>query len=392
MLNYTDFLFETYDVHHNTKSKEAFLIACAAKGGATLDESESLNVFINEGFINELFETCLALNEESFAEKFKALAAAAQEKIKEKGKDYIDKLGVKSQAALKFGGQIMSPLKTVLGKIKDILLKAWDMAKEAARNSVEKAKEKIKEKLKPFLQDSDKRKKIAEEAKNLSDMGNSIAVWATSGSGLVGDIAKGSAKAATTDESSSYEAAFEAAFYYAAAETLNENYTIEEILAECELFESGHAAAKGGIHIPFISAIMDKLAHMPPFSIFHKIEANVASAAETGLERLSILATKIAAAPGPYKFPVIAGLMGIAAGYLAESTFKHGVIELHDLAEKALGFAIPGFGIAIKFLKYGGLALAVHGVINELVGGQGKDTEDKGQEDKGQEDKDEKGN
>jgi hypothetical protein len=388
MLNYTNFLIETYDVQHNAKSKEAFLMACAVKGGASLEESESLLFFINEGFIDDLFETCLSLNEESFADKFKALADAAKEKIKEKGKEYADKLGAKSQAALKFGGQILGPLKNVLGKVKEILLKAWNLAKDAARASVEKAKEKIKEKIKPYIKDSDKRKKISEEAKNLAAMGSAVAKWATGD--FVGELAKGGQKAATTEESYDYFAAFESSFYYAAAETLNENYTIDEILAECELFESEHAEAKGGLNIPFISSIMNKLAHMPPFSVFHKIEAKVADAADTGLERMSILATKIAGAPGPFKFPVVAGLVGIAAGYLAETTFKTGVISLQDLAAKGLGFAIPGFGMAIKFMKYGGLALAVYGVINELVGGEGKEDSDKDStEDK---DKDEKTN
>ena len=374
MLNYTEFLIETYDVNHTAKSKEVFLLACAEKGGASLEESESLQFFINEGLIDTLFETCLSLNEESFADKFKALAAAAQEKIKEKGKEYADKLGAKSQAALKFGGKLMAPLKSVLGKVKEVLLKAWNMAKDAARASVEKAKEKIKEKIQPYLKDSDKRKKITEEAKNLAAMGGAVAKWATGD--FIGELAKGGETAATAEES--YTQAFESAFYYAAAETLTENYTLDEILIECELFESNHAEAKGGIHIPFISAIMSKLAHMPPFSVFHKIEAKVASAAETGLERMSILATKIASAPGPFKFPVVAGIVGIAAGYLAESTFKKGVMDLQGLAEKGLGFAIPGFGMAIKFMKYGGLALAVYGVINELVGGEKKEEDREG--------------
>ena len=373
MLNYTEFIIETYDVKHTAKSKEVFLLACAEKGGASLEETESLQFFISEGLIDTLFETCLSINEESFADKFKALATAAQEKIKEKGKDYADKLGAKSQAALKFGGKLMAPLKSVLGKVKEVLLKGWNMAKDAARASVEKAKEKIKEKIQPYLKDSDKRKKITEEAKNLAAMGGAVATWATGD--FVGELAKGGEKAATTEES--YHQAFESAFYYAAAETLKENYTIDEILSECELFESDHAEAKGGLQIPFISSIMSKLAHMPPFSVFHKIEAKVASAAETGLERMSILATKIASAPGPFKFPVVAGLVGIAAGYLAESTFKKGVMDLQGLAEKGLGFAIPGFGMAIKFMKYGGLALAVYGVINELVGGDEKKEEPK---------------
>ena len=373
MLNYAEFIIETYDVRHTAKSKEVFLLACAEKGGASLEETESLQFFINEGLIDTLFETCLSINEESFADKFKALAAAAQEKIKEKGKDYADKLGAKSQAALKFGGKLMAPLKSVLGKVKEVLLKVWNLAKDTARASVEKAKEKIKAKIQPYLKDSDKRKKITEEGKNLAAMGGAVAKWATGD--FVGELAKGGEKAATTEES--YMQAFESSFYYAAAETLKENYSIDDILSECELFESDHAEAKGGLQIPFISSIMSKLAHMPPFSVFHKIEAKVASAAETGLERMSILATKIASAPGPFKFPVVAGLVGIAAGYLAESTFKKGVMDLQGLAEKGLGFAIPGFGMAIKFMKYGGLALAVYGVINELVGGDEKKEEPK---------------
>jgi hypothetical protein len=46
--------------------------------------------------------------------------------------------------------------------------------------------------------------------------------------------------------------------------------------------------------------------------------------------------------------------------------------------EGVLGFAIPGWGILIKTIKYAGLALAVYGVVSELVGqGKKEDGEEK---------------
>ena len=44
--------------------------------------------------------------------------------------------------------------------------------------------------------------------------------------------------------------------------------------------------------------------------------------------------------------------------------------------EGALGFAIPGWGILIKTIKYTGLALAVYGVVSQMVG-QDKEEEEK---------------
>lgn len=374
MLNYTDFLIETYDVHHTAKSKEVFLLACAEKGGASLEESESLQYFISEGLIDDLFETCLSLNEESFADKFKALAAAAQEKIKEKGKDYAKKLGDKSKAALKFGGKILTPLKGVLEKVKAILQKAWEYIKEMAKATVEKAKDAILPKIQHLLKNSDKKRDLVDEVKNLGSMAASMAKFVNTG--FVGALASAGQKAATTEESL-YIQAFESAFFYAAAETLNEGFTVEDILTECELFESDdHGTSKGGIHIPFISSIMSKLSHFPPFSVFHKIEAAVEKTAAKGLNKISILATKIADAPGPFEFPVVAGLFAIVIGHIAEEQLHH-LLDLTEAGEKLLGFAIPGFGLAMKIMKYGGLGLALYGVIQHVIGGDKKDGDHK---------------
>jgi hypothetical protein len=379
LLTYNDFLLEGYSVHHEQESKKALLIACADVAGASIEEKESLSYFINEGYVNELFDLASDINESSFAEKFKQLAINAKEKIKEKGKDYVKKLGDKTQAALKFGGNLLAPLKMVLGKIKEVIKKAWDIAKDQTKAAVEKAKEKIREKIKPLLQDSDKRKRIIEELKNLQAMASSSVKWL--GGGFIDAIEKSGEKAAITEESEDYFKAFESAFYYAAAETLYEGYTLESVLEELALFEEEHGKAKGGIHIPFISSVLSKLAHTPPFSAFHKIEDAVAAKAEKGLNAFSVFMTKVASAPGPFEFPVIAGLVGIAAGYLAETQFKKGLLDLQSVAEKSLGIVIPGFGIIIKVLKYGGLALVIHGVINEIVGGEGKeDKEEKKEE------------
>ena len=372
LLSYQEFIFESYARANTTKAKERLLLAVAEKAGAGVREMESLKFFINEGFTEDLFEFVGDLNEGSFAERFKELAAKAKEKVQEKGKKALDKMGDAAKAALKFGGSIMSPLKALLQKIIEVIKKAWDVAKKSAAQAVQASREKILEKIKPLLKDGGRVKSITEELKNLKQMAGAASEWATGG--FVGSMAKSAATAAKTDENYGYINAFECAFIESAAILIEEGYDISQIEKDLQLLEGEHGHAEGGLHIPFVTTIMKKIASIPPFSAFHKIEHAVAEKVEGGLNKFSAFMTKVAGAPGPFTFPVVAGLVGIAAGYLAETGFKKSLMSL----EGVLGFAIPGWGILIKTIKYAGLALAVYGVVSELVGqGKKEDGEEK---------------
>jgi hypothetical protein len=111
---------------------------------------------------------------------------------------------------------------------------------------------------------------------------------------------------------------------------------------------------------------------MPPFKYFHKIEAIVAKKVNSGLERASIFINKLGG-PGPYKFLAIGGIVGVVAGYGAETLTKEQIFAHHGTM--ILGYAIPGASILYQIIKYTGLALAVYGVINEIIGHGEKDEE-----------------
>lgn len=359
--------------------KSRLLNVCAAKAGASLEERRSLSFFLNEGFTDEIFSLAFEVNEESYAEKFKAMATRAQDTLKTKGKEYADKIGQGAKTALKFGGKILAPLKAVIAKIGEFLKKAWDVIKSAVQNAVAKAQEKLQQKLEPFLKDSERKRSLIEELGNIKNVATASVKWATGG--VLGSMQAAGVKAATTDESIDFTAALENAMYLAAADVIENEYTLDELNEELAIFEN-HGEAKGGIHIPFISSVMDKISKFPPFSILHGIEAKIEKTTEKGLNRFSALASKIANAPGPYEFPVLAGMVALVAGHLIDEHLDVGLEKIAELAEEMLGFVIPGFGIATRFMKYGGMALAVHGVIQHTVGGKEEKEEEEGEEEK----------
>lgn len=371
LLSYTDFLLESYADVNVSNAKRRLLIASAKQMGASVLEMESLEFFINEGFTEELFEIAVEINEASFAERFKEMALRAKDKIKEKGKAALDKIGDAAKAAVKFGGSIMAPLKAIMSKIVDAVKKAWEKAKEAAASAVSATKEKILEKIKPMLKDGEKRKSIADEVKNINQVAKAGANWIADG--FVSAMSKSAAKTATADESRGYIKSFEYAFIESAAILIENGYPISKIKEELLVLEGG---SEGGLNIPFVTTVIKKISETPPFSWFHKIEHAVADKVEGGLNRFSAFMTKVAGAPGPFTFPVLAGLVGIAAGYLAETSFKKSLISLEGILGFGTGLLIPGWGILIKVIKYTGLALAVHGVISQLVGQDKKDDKD----------------
>jgi hypothetical protein len=371
-------LLETYADVNVSNAKKRLLVASAKQMGASVLEMQSLEFFINEGFANDLFDIALDINEASFAERFKEMALKAKEKIKEKGKAALDKIGDGAKAALKFGGSLLSPLKTIMAKIKEAIEKAWEKMKGLASEAVSKAQEKIKEKIKPYLKDGAERQKILDELGNLKKTMKTAQAWAFNK--YVDLVTRSAVKTATTDESLNvgYMKTFEYAFFNSAAILIENGYNVSKIQEELHVLEEGHDDSKGGLQIPFISTLMKKIGSIPPFSTFHKIEDVVSKGVAGGLNRFSAFMTRVADAPGPFTFPIIGGLLGVAAGYLAETIAKQGLFNLPSI----IGFAIPGWGILIQIIKYVGLALAIYGIIEKLVGQDKKKEEDGDEGDK----------
>jgi hypothetical protein len=374
LLNYDDFLIKENFV--TLEQAKGNLLMAVAKQCGSLEEQESLSFFINEGFTNDLFDIATSLDE-SFAEKFKEMAIKAKERAKELGKAAKDKMSAGAQAALKFGGKITGALKWILGKIKDLLGKMWDWIKGKAQSAVNAEKEKIEKALVGKLKNPEKRQDLVDEVGNMGKIAAASAKFATGG--IVDMMAKSAEGAANENEFSvelsiNYDEIFEAAFYNAAAQVLDEGYSIEEAELELteimSLYEGGHGdgTSAQGLHIPFVSSVMKKLASVPPFNMLHKVEALIAKGTEKGLNGFSKLATKIADAPGPFTFPVMAGIVSIVAGYMIEQKVKAGFHSFDELLVKAIGVGIPGFGIIYKFMKYGGIALATYGLVKNLLG------------------------
>lgn len=369
MLQYQDFLKEHV---HTLEEAKVNLMVSVARRECTLDEVRNLESFLQLGFVNEAFDVITSVDEASFAEKFREMADKAKEKAKEYGDKAKDKIGQGAQVAAKFGGNIMSALKAVLEKIVAAIKKMWDYSLQSSKSAVEALKERLLKELKPKLKAEGEKKKLAEELKHLKEIGAAAGKYITTG--FVEAAAKSSANAAKTDES--FQQVLEAAFYNAAAQVINEGYSLDEAQEELQIFLEGGGGGEG-IKIPFVTSVIKKLSQVPPFKQLHDIEHQISKSAEKGLNGFSQLATKVAEAPGPFTFPVMAGIVGIIAGYMVEQGFKKGLTSIDGMLIKALGVGVPGFGIIYKFLKYGGIALAVYGLIEQLAGSEEKKPEKK---------------
>ena len=370
LYTYKQFLNEinsSFETEIDAKSR--LLKVCAIKANASISERESLEFFINEGFTNELFSLASELNEESYVEKFKNLAQNAQDTLKSKGKEYANKLGNGAKTALQYSGKILAPLKSVINSIGKFLIKAWELIKTSVQSAVEKSREEITTKLKHFVDNVTHSKTLVEEAKNLKAISVHSVKWATGG--IIDSLTGAAEKAASTDESVFFEI-FEKTFYLAAADVIETDYSFEEILKQLDTIDESH----GGIHIPFISSIMNRVAKYPPFSLIHTLEAKIGKAVGKGLNHYSLLATKIANAPGPYEFVEIATLVSIVFGHLIDEKLDIGLEKIAELAEEFFHFAIPGYGLATMLMKYGGIALAVYGIIQKVISEKSKDHEE----------------
>jgi hypothetical protein len=380
LLSYTEFLAETY-YGVSLKDAKVRLLKAAAKDTMALDEREMFFILMENGYQDLILEAIDTgnydmINEglinESILDKAKERLANLKDAVKDKGKAALDKMSDGSKNLLKIGGNILKPIKAIIDKMGSLIKSAWDKAKSLTKAAVEKALPKLTARLKSLVKDGDKKKSLMQEANDLAATASAGVKLVTGGfTKLIADAA---GKAAQTDEAV-YINMLESAMVYAVAEMIDEGYGTANLVKEAKefnytLLESDDQS--GGLKIPFVSAIMDKIAHMPPFKWFHAIEGKVAEIANNSLARLSAIVAKLDG-PGPFNFEIIGGLIGIAAGYAAEQLAKGAVFGANGAT--ILGFAIPGAGILYKVIKYTGYALAIYGVIKEVVGQGDKEKE-----------------
>jgi hypothetical protein len=387
-VSYTDFLFEAYSEVNAIKVKRNFL-STIANYVLEGEDREITNLLIREGQseaifdiaynldetqISELYESIqngTELNEESLIAKFKEKAAAALNTVKEKGKSALSATG---EAILKVGGSLLKALKFVTEKIGKAIKAMWSAGVSAAKSAVDAVKEKIEKKVKTQLANPEDKKHLGEELKNLTELAKGAKTF------VIGDMGKaieGSAqKAAAADESYTYESYLELGLMEVLSDDIKNGVSVDEMILQLNSLELNESGDSGGLKIPLVSAVMKKLSKFPPFSLIHKAEDVAKKVAESGLNRMSILLNKIGAAGGPYTFPVLAGIVGIGVGYYLEQKLHDPIHQIAHALQHALHFAIPGLGFIMDFITYGGIALAVHGLVTTLAGSKGEEKHD----------------
>jgi hypothetical protein len=322
---------------------------------------------INDAFLNE-----------NFLQKAKDRYNTLKDKISSKGKEALDKVSDASKNLLKVGGDILKPISQIIAKMGELIKKAWDKTQSIVQEALDNAMPELKKRLKSLVKDGYGKKNLITELINVKSM-SSAGVKIIKGE-YVEMLNKAADTAAKSDESNSFTNMLYCSAINAATELIQNGYGVAKIQEELklydeELLEGEHSSV--GLNIPFVSAIMKKIGNTPPFKYFHKIEAVVAEKVNSGLDRASIFINKIGG-PGPYKFSVIGGLVGVVAGYKAEELSKNAIFSDHGA--KILGFVIPGAGVIYSIIKYTGLALVVYGVVSEIIGHD--DAGDKDKKDK----------
>lgn len=395
LLSYTEFLFETYSYAQETDTRSNFLRAVSNK--VLKNESDRLYVqhLIERGHTNKFFESILQndfniinesvendfLFEETLIQKFKRKTLQAINTVKEKGKQALSAAG---EALLKFGGSILKPLQWIAKQVANIILKAWAKAKELASKAVDAAKEKISALVKKYIGDGEemgeKGKNLLSELGNLNGMLGAGVKWATSG--FAGSLTKAGAEAANEPIGESVKTfmyQFETSILRETTKMIESGYSIDTIIEEGKniesyeqsILEGGHGD-DGGFKIPFITDLMNKIAHTPPFNFFHKIGDKAEEFTNNALGKASYLLTKIAEAPGPYKFEIIGGLVGVGVSYWAETTAKGWTHDFTHYIEHMFHFTVPGLSTVFTIIKVIGISLAVYGVVKEVFSKQGK--------------------
>jgi len=355
ILSYEEYMiFEAQRIYSEFKSQsidaKKYLFEALSKSPHISEEERLLSeAIIETEQWDSIFEG--TLNEESIADKLKAKAKAAIQVAKEKGKEYLSGT---QEAIMKIGGSVSALIQKILGIVKAFIQKAWDFIKGQVESGYAKSKEKITEAAKgKFKGKADVAK---EEVKNLGSMAKATAKWF---GGISSEMGAGLNQAASTNEG--YSEMLETALYLAASDLIVESYDFVQYLKE----SSDH----GGIKIPFLSALVHKVAEFQPFKALHSTEHAAGSAANKGLSGISSFLSKVAKAPGPFEFTIVGAVFALVTGY----AIKAGVTNLiKEMGVSAIGTmimtALPGIGVILMCMKYTAKGLWVVGICETAIG------------------------
>lgn len=309
------------------------------------DMNESMNeakLIIESGIFDEAFDS--ELNEESIMAKMKQKAQQAVQIAKEKGKQALSS---SQEMILKLGGNIMNVIKLMISKLKEWITSMLGAAKSVYNKAVQGKSDEIKK----HLDGAGEKTKvlIVKEVKQLKAVTSSLGSWIAGG--FMGEVAKGAAEAAKSDE-------VKESFELAMLAHLNEAVKSGE-LDFTDLLEGDHGDDHGhgdGLNIPYLTPLVHKLHHVPPFSQLHNVKELIGKAAKTGLDKLSLWATKLAGAPGPFEFVALAGLIGII-----------GEVQFKGVAKHAILHAVPGLKTIASIISNVAMGMAIYGIVETLM-------------------------
>lgn len=307
------------------------------------------NLIIESGIFDEAFD--MELNEESILVKMKQKAQQAIQVAKEKGKQALT---ASQEMILKLGGNIMNVIKLMIGKLKEWITSMMTAAKGAYMNAVKGKSDEIKK----HLDNAGEKTKvlIVKEAKQLKQVTSSLAAWIMGG--FSAEVAKGAAEVAKSDD-------VKESFELTILEALHEAVISGELDFTDLLESDGHDDGHGdGLNIPYLTPIIHKLHHVPPFSGLHKVKELIEKGAKKGLEKLSVWATELAGAPGPFEFVALAALIGII-----------GEVQFKGVAKHAILHAVPGLKTIASLISSAAMGMAIYGIVETLM-----DKEDKKEE------------
>lgn len=297
---------------------------------------------IDMGIFDDMsFENLIAMDEseinENLFDKAKEKLAAAKKTLADKGKKALSDA---QERILKIGGSISKVIKIIIETLSKAIKDAWSKMSALGKKAVSKFSGQIQSKV-----DGMDKVKLAEEIKNANTVLKSMKAYITGG--FIKQAAGAMQKGAKTDESRFNSYAFELGIY----KNINEAVTSGE-LNFTDLVIEGEDDTK----IPFVSAIAAKVNKIPPFSLLYKVKNMAKNAAGGILGTVSVYATELAGAPGPFKFIALAALIGIAAEIYVKHKASHAIVH-----------AVPGLGTAVSIAGNVAYVLAFVAFVETLM-------------------------
>lgn len=265
--------------------------------------------------------------------------------IKDKASDLG--AGIKN-VALKTLGTLTSFIKTITTTVLDFFNKAYNYITKDITSKLDKNKDVILDKISTHINNSGIEKiKIAQEGKQVLQTTSYIVKYFTSG---ISKPLQNAASEVSDDETIVQESILE---------VLKENPNFWKLIVE----------SSTEAQVPILSKIAHKLAHYPPFSYLHKIQAFIENSANNILNKISVLSNKLGG-PGPFDFALFGAIVGIVGEYLVKDLAVSAITDIGKFAtgviSTALMGAIPGIVVALKAIKYTALSIWVVGVV-ELI-------------------------